>query len=405
MNKAKIVKDKTRNIVLHLFLLCLFLNSCTEPYALQTNSYEEALVVEATITNELKNQEIKISKTFRLEENDPVFESGATVSVEDNAGNMYEFKEKEEMYVSTKPFQAIPEREYNLNITTKDGKTYTSKKEILTPITKIENVSTNVITKDNVNGVQISVSSFDPSGKSKFYRFEYEETYRIITPRQRQEIGVLNESRDSWYLIPNKPNVDTCYSSNKSMDIHLTNTLGLVEDRVDYPIRFISDQDPIIRNRYSILVRQYTQNTEAYTYYQTLKKTAGSDNLLSQIQPGFFYGNIKCINNPNEKVIGYFEVSSVSEKRLFFDFKDLFPNNDTPPFFYDCTIGKFELCYQGVVGGSSNCDTDKLFNLMSASNWVITGYIPYSPTVFAVPHPCVDCTEFSSNKKPSFWKD
>jgi hypothetical protein len=400
MNKVKIEKTKKYYIALRLLLLCLALDSCTEPYALQTNSYEEALVVEATITNELKNQEIKISKTFRLEENGPEFETGATVSIEDNAGNTYEFKEKEEMYVSTKPFQATPEREYNLNITTKDGKTYTTKKEILTPITQIENLSTNVITKDNVNGVQISVSSFDPSGKSKFYRYEYEETYRIITPRQRQELIFLVK----YHLegIPNKPNVDTCYGSNKSMDIHLTNTLGLVEDRVNYPIRFISDQDPIIRNRYSIMIRQYTQNTEAYTYCQTLKKTAGSDNLLSQIQPGFFYGNVKCTTNPNEKVVGYFEVSSVSEKRLFFNFKDLFPNNDTPPFFYDCTIKQFEMC---LYEGASNCDTDQILSLTSGNKWVITGTIPYSPTVFVAPYPCVDCTLFSSNKKPSFWKD
>jgi len=163
MYKVKIEKNKRHYIVLHLLLLCLFLNSCTEPYALQTNSNEEALVVEATVTNELKSQEIKISKTFRFEEEGPEFESGAIVFIEDNAGNTYEFKEKEELYVSTKPFQAVLEREYNLNITTKDGKTYTSKKEILTPITQIESIATNVITKNDENGVQISVNSFDPS--------------------------------------------------------------------------------------------------------------------------------------------------------------------------------------------------------------------------------------------------
>jgi hypothetical protein len=397
MYKVKIAKIKRRNIVLCLFLVCLLLNSCTEPYALQTNSYEEALVVEATITNELKNQEIKISKTFRFEEEGPEFESGATVFIEDNAGNTYDFKEKEEMYVSTKPFQAIPEREYNLNITTKDGKNYRSKKEILTPITKIESITTNVITKDNVNGVQISVTSFDPSGKSKFYRYEYEETYKIITPTQREEMGILNNDREIVY-IQNKPNVDTCYSTNKSIDIHLVSTLELIEDRVNYPIRFFSDQDPIIRNRYSILIRQYTQNTEAHTYCQTLKKTAGSGSLLSQIQPGFFYGNVKCTTNINEKVVGYFEVSSVAEERLFFDYKDIFPKNEIPPFFYDCTTIKFD-----------DSDFPLLIELMAGSNWVIPrqkpsppGGSPYTP---GVPRPCVDCTLFSSNKRPSFWKD
>jgi hypothetical protein len=378
----------------------LLLNSCTEPYALQTNSFEEALVVEATITNELKNQEIKISKTFRFDEEGPEFEAGAIVYIEDNVGNTYEFKEKKNLYISTKPFQAIPEREYTLNISTKDGKTYTSKKEILTPITQIESVVTNVTTKNNENGVQISVNTYDPSGKSKLYRYEYEETYRIISPDQRQEIGYLNEDRTGINYVSNKPKVDTCYSSNTSIDIHLASTVGLVENRVNYPIRYISNQDPIIRNRYSILIRQYTQNTEAHTYYQTLKKTAGSDNLLSQSQPGFFYGNIKSTTNPNEKIIGYFEVSSVSEKRVFFNFNDLFPGAQLPPFFYDCTVIKFQWCFYG-----SECSADQLIGLMVNNNWISTGYIPYSPYVFGAPKQCVDCTEFSSNKKPSFWKD
>lgn len=49
-------------------MLTFIFNGCTETYPLLTNTYEEALVVEATITNELKNQEIKITKTSRLED-------------------------------------------------------------------------------------------------------------------------------------------------------------------------------------------------------------------------------------------------------------------------------------------------------------------------------------------------
>jgi hypothetical protein len=404
MYKVKIAKIKRRNIVLCSLLVCLLLNSCTEPYALQTNSYEEALVVEATITNELKKQEIKISKTFRFEEEGPEFESGATVFIEDNAGNTYEFKEKEDTYVSTKSFQAIPERKYNLNITTKDGKTYTSKKETLTPITQIESVTTNVITKDNVNGVQISVNSFDPSGKSKFYRYEYEETYSIITPLNFDKIGIYNTNTDLVELIPNNPN-DTCYSSNKSIEIHLASSVGLVEDHVNYPIRFISDQDPIIQNRYSILVRQYTQNTEAYTYYQTLKKTAESDNLLTQTQPGFFYGNVKCTTNTNEKVVGYFQVSAVSTARIFFNYVDIFPKNETPPYFYDCITKTMEWC-----NNFPYCPDGESVSLTEDYSWIVTLYSEglFSPIIIPLkvaPRPCVDCTLFSSNKKPSFWKD
>jgi hypothetical protein len=60
-----------------------------------------------------------------------------------------------------------------------------------------------------------------------------------------------------------------------------------------------------------------------------LKELSGSDGILSQNQPGFFFGNIKSVENPNEKVIGYFEVSSVSSQRIFFNYEDVFPGSTT----------------------------------------------------------------------------
>jgi hypothetical protein len=78
----------------HLILLLLLgavLSGCTEPYALQTNAFESALVVEATLTNEVKNQQIKITRTYRLETGAPTAETGAEVNVTDSEGNNYPF--------------------------------------------------------------------------------------------------------------------------------------------------------------------------------------------------------------------------------------------------------------------------------------------------------------------------
>ncbi|WP_339839282.1 DUF4249 family protein, partial [uncultured Flavobacterium sp.] len=67
-------------ITLGLFTI---FTSCTEPYAIQNNTFEDVLVIEATVTNELKKQEIKITRTFQLEEKDPTFETNATVYITD----------------------------------------------------------------------------------------------------------------------------------------------------------------------------------------------------------------------------------------------------------------------------------------------------------------------------------
>ena len=50
---------------------------CIEEIDFETETFESALVIEATITNELGDQEIVLSRTFRFEEDGPVPESGA----------------------------------------------------------------------------------------------------------------------------------------------------------------------------------------------------------------------------------------------------------------------------------------------------------------------------------------
>ncbi len=105
------------------------------------------MVVEATITNELKTQEIKLSKTARLEDTGIENETGATVIVKDNLGTVYPFIEKDGIYVSENPFQAAPNTIYTLEIKTRDGKVYESSNEKLTTENPIIDVTPAVVTQ------------------------------------------------------------------------------------------------------------------------------------------------------------------------------------------------------------------------------------------------------------------
>lgn len=97
-----------------IIVLAFAIYSCTEPYAIQTNTFEDALVIEATITNELKKQEIKITRSYTFEETEPVVETGATVNITDDLGNLYNFEEVNGKYVSEFEFEAMPNRQYQL---------------------------------------------------------------------------------------------------------------------------------------------------------------------------------------------------------------------------------------------------------------------------------------------------
>ncbi|WP_244160745.1 DUF4249 domain-containing protein [Flavobacterium defluvii] len=378
-------------------MICFFVNGCTETYPLLTNTYEEAIVVEATLTNELKNQQIKITKTSRFEDKNIQVEKNAEVIVKDNQNNSYLFQENSGVYVSQTAFQILPDRQYTLEIKTKDGKVYQSSPEVLPTVSPIQSIVPSVTTnKDNQTGVQINVNSYDPNRTSKYYRFEYEESYKIIAPRwSLSKLEVTGPQ--SVQLVPNSSNTRTCYAVKNSTDIILLNTNDLGEDRVNYPIRFIEEDNYIIGHRYSILVRQYVENLAAYNFHKTMRDIASSASILSPKQPGVLSGNIKCISDSNTKVIGFFEVSSVSEQRIFFNYTDLFPGRPSP-YFNTCDDIPFRFCFAGEDCSGESMIYNIEQNLMTYSSNAGINYI----LVDAV---CGDCTSFSSNVKPSFWID
>lgn len=415
-------KMKTRyNLKTIVALLFLSFISCTEPYQLQTETFEEAFVIEATITNELKKQQIKISKTYKFEENGPSFESGAEVYVEDDLGNQYEFAELDNVYESINEFQASPGRQYQLHIITEDGREYTSTKQTLTTINEIENLSTAVVTKEDQTGVEIRVNSYDPTGTSKYYRYEYEETSKVIVPKwhplkailldqPRICAGTIAPGFETIGFEPRTEEARVCYTTKASDDIFQTSTSANSEDRVsNFPVRFIANTDYTIAERYSILVRQYIQTFEAYTFYKTMKDLSVSESLLSPNQPGFFYGNIKSISNPKEKVIGFFEVASVSSKRIFFNFIDVFPDILPPAYPADCNTYEFDSMDFGLnphPTPEKPCGSGGEGAFLR--NQIRTGKLLFFsvdfPIFYMVKPVCGDCTSFSSNIEPPFWQ-
>lgn len=410
-----------KKILYYRFLITILLASvfgCTTPYNYQANGFEDVIVIAATITNEYKFQEIKISRTYTLEESAPKFETEAVVYVTDDANNRYEFEEGDSSYISATQFQASPERQYQLHVLTKNGKSYVSSIEKLTTQTPLESIEAKAVTRNNVLGVEITANSSDPTNTSKYYRYEYEETSQIIAPRWFPQKAVANmfpagsKPKGEIIFADRTTEARVCFSSQKSNTILLTSTNNLSSDKVvNFPVRFISSTDNYIRNRYSILVKQYVQSLASYTYYETLKSISSSGSLLSQTQPGFFSGNIKSVDNPREKVIGFFDVSSYSEKRLFFNFIDIFPKEKIPEYQYHCPdenqiIKEAPLLYfynYCFIDDPLICQGNEILDLISTNSKV---YYPSKPTVYILyPVACGDCTAFSSNIKPSFWID
>ncbi|SNR22646.1 DUF4249 domain-containing protein [Flavobacterium sp. ov086] len=393
--RTEIIKH-TNKIIL-FFLLSFFISSCSESYNLQTDTYEEAIVIEATLTNELKKQEIKITKTSRFEDEEVVVETGANVVVKDNLNNEYVFTENSGKYVSQSEFEILPNRQYTLEIKTKDGKVYKSSSETLPTVSPIISITPSVVVNNkNETGVQMNANSYDPNRTSNYYRYEYEETYKIIAPRWTSDRAVVTGPKNIKIDEDNDPAKRICYSTIKSTDILVTSTNDLAEDRVNFPVRFIKQDNYIIAHRYSILVKQYVENKAAYTFHKTMKEISSSSSVLSPKQPGVFSGNIRCISNVDEKVMGYFDVASVSSQRIFFNYTDFFPPTNTPAYFSACEPMQLKFCFESNV--TPPCDGYTIISGLQ-NNSLSYFYGNYVETA------CADCTTFSSNIIPSFWKE
>ena len=396
----------------YLSLALLFLSSCVEEIAFEIGTFESALVIEATITNEVKQQIILLSRTFQLEDDGPAPERNASVNILAD-GSSFVFEELEPgRYVSTIPFSAQSRTDYILNITTSNGRTYSSSPTILSQATQIDNLYVIRETNDDgVNGLSFYVDSFDPTGNSKYYRYSYEETYKIIAPRWVPEDLVLTDALTCEVdLRPTRPQEErVCYNTVLSNTINQFSTNSLTEDRVTrHLVRFIDSEDFIISHRYTILVNQYIQSREAYSYFETLNNLASQGSLFSQIQPGFFEGNVSSETNPNEKVIGFFDVSSVSSQRLYFNYEDFYPDQPLPSLEYSCAESEH---FQGGFGGCGTLIggllTDNVVYSSGASKVKdpITGEFVTIGPYFMVLRECGDCTALGSNVVPDFWED
>ena len=386
-------------ILFGLFLFAL-LSSCTEPYALQAKDFQEILIIEGTITNELKNQEIKISKTIPIDDQQQNIVENANVQVMDDSGTTYPFSFQETSYKSNNAFQAIAGKTYKLLVQL-NGQSYESNLQTVPDAVSIQTITANVTTKNNGNrGVSIAVNTDNSGGNTKNYRYAYEETYIVKPPKWVNQDLIFDNFSNNFQLVPRPLNTKFGYASNNSAEIINTTTNGLAENKVsNYEVLFLRDNNYIISYRYSVLVKQFLQNDDAYTYYNQTKLLQNSGQTLSPSQPGFITGNIVNLTNSNEKVIGFFEVATVSEKRIFFNYSDLFPGEEIPTFFLDCEPQVFDLTQV------SDPPVKELLKIRLEKKNVVYLDGSGSPSYFMVAPSCGDASYFSSLIKPSFWID
>ncbi|KFB00303.1 hypothetical protein IA57_11480 [Mangrovimonas yunxiaonensis] len=393
--------------IITLLVCCFYLVGCKEPFEPKSYDFESYLVVEGNLTNELKKQQITLSKTYELTENNSPYVNNATVWVEDDTGVSHTYSYTENgIYESEIAFQAEQNKTYQLFISTPNGELYTSEEVSTPPTAEITTLYPEY--NNNENEINILLDANITNETAKFFRYEYIETYKIIVPHWYDiDFEIINFETDpynsdfiSYDIVFNQrdPNERVCYSTINSTGIIQTSTKDLETNNIfRFPVRILDENDlSLTRERYSILVKQFVQNESAYNYYNTLNELGNTGDILSPNQPGYIKGNISLENNPEKRVLGFFEVTTLDSERIYFD--HTLYSNEKPAYLYACDIWTYD--YAAYDFPNERLLLSQRYNL---------GYklLHFSGgNIYTIVNPeCGDCTSFSSSVEPDFWEE
>ncbi len=406
--------------------IILAISSCIEAFEAETLGLQTALVVDARLTNEVKKHHILLSNARSFEQEDIQHVSNAQVSIVENADTIYSFEEiSPGHYVSTIAFGAKTNQTYQLRIINSDGRSYVSTNETMPENTPIADLTVKRKTNDfGEDGVAVILNNNSLGSQPRYFRYDYQENYEIKAPNWDpftfdiiDSIACLDGDAFEVDIKPkNSERGRICYGENLSKNIILASTANLNENTIsDFEVHFINRENYILTHRYSILVTQYSQSVDAHSYYQSLLAFSTSESVFSEVQPGFLAGNIYSETNSDENVIGYFETAAVSSERIFFNYQDLFPDENLPEFPFSCSgLGNPRLIPRGyhcTMGASGVCDGNCESPLIGQiqANQIVFAAVK-EPTDFLAPYytlpkACGDCTVLGSSVKPEFWID
>lgn len=368
--------------LIELFVF-IFLTGCIVQFTPETEEEKELLVVEGLITDQPGPNTIKLSKSLpfgKKSEAKPL--SGCLVSLKDDIGNFYPLPEKEAgTYITdSSGFRGQAGRSYTLRIVTNNGDrnvNYESFPVEMKPVPQIDTLYyEKTVIKEGfenyfgIDGCNIYLDTHDPENRCKYYRWDFNETWvlRLLFPVENIK----------------------CWVNDTSKEINFKSTAAFDEDRIiRHPITYISNITDRLKTKYSISVNQYSLNEDEYVYWEMLYNITDQAGGLYDVIPASVPSNVICIDNPGERVLGYFSVSARSSKRIFI--KDNF---------------------SGIIDRYSDCITDTVYGDSEIPGlytdvWVLSDW----PRSFLSPRRriltdkrgCADCTVRGTNVKPEFW--
>jgi hypothetical protein len=375
---------------------------CKKPYAPSIISSNNSYLVVEGVVNITDSTYIKLTRTVKLSNSAaPAPEMGAIVTVED--ATSYAIPEAGNGIYASASLNLTVGANYRLHIRTTNSKEYLSDFVPAKATPDIDSLNYKV----QNNGVEIFVNSHDPQNKTRYYRWDFDETWQYQS-RIQSFYKLGSDGLPTYRSAYNdSDNIYNCYKTDQSHQVLLGSSAKLTQDVIaEQPVDFVAANSGKISLIYSILLRQYAVTSDAFNYWQILKKNTEEVGTIFDVQPSTVQGNIHCTTNAKEPVVGYISVSGVKTKRIILDhyYLGLYTTNPPPIDEDACTeeyipiapAETFKTRLQHVLFSGDSTLVNEVSQLGTGA---LIGY-NYAPTE------CVDCRKvapYGNNLAPVYW--
>jgi hypothetical protein len=369
---------------------------CKESYEPSiTSAGSGYLVVEGFINSGHGPTTIRLTRTTQLQIASAKAEVGAQVKVEGDDGNTFILIDSLNGTYGRPQLSLKSNIKYRLHIKTADAREYASDYSQVRHTPPIDSITWQM---EN-DGVRIYANTHDPQNLTKYYQWKYEETWEIHSAYYSSLIYRRDASNRITALLWRDTDfhkVDTtiykCWNSLASTSIILGSSEKLSSDVIYLPVQFIEPGSEKLSVLYSMNLKQYAMTQDAYLFMEKMKKNTEQVGTLFDAQPSQITGNIKCLSNQDEPVIGFVEVTDEQTKRIFI---------------YRSQVSGWNYgtaCQQYLINNTVD-DMNKyggdLYPTVANTIDLLTG----NPIDFfaANMESCMDCTTRGVNRKPTFW--
>lgn len=368
-----------------IFILLFFfsLSSCRDKFEMELKpSDKSVLVVDGMLNAGTGPTTFKLSQSTSLA--DPVsFRpiSNAVMNVEASNGTLYPLTATGNgNYIHTQ-LPLVFGAQYRLNIRI-NNREYQSDFVEARRTPEIDSITW----KKDADGLLLYASTHDAANNTRYYKWDFDETWEI-----RTYYAAMFEYTGGTTIVPVQSPVNyRCWKYSNSTRIILGSTAQLQSDVVnEAPVHFIENLSEKISVRYSMLLRQQSITRTAHEYFTLMRKNTESIGSIFDPQPSELRGNIRCITDPSEAVIGYLTASNITQKRIF--------------------INAQEANWSYL----QSCPYEEVPNNATAIAQYVPQYLPWSakesPTgailsYYMSPAFCVDCTKRGGNlAMPGYW--